>query len=210
MLSRVTWWRLQAGCAALLLASCPVPPPSAPPAPAPPSRVEPPPAPEGPCRRIVGIEIRKRERSLRARCDNGPLIELTVALGRDPVGPKQRAGDSRTPEGSYRISGPPQPSRFHLFIPIDYPAVEDANAAQAAGLLSAEDHRRILEAHARGETPPTDTPLGGDLGLHGEGERWRGDSPHLDWTYGCVALSDSGIDFLAEHAAIGTPVRIEP
>jgi murein L,D-transpeptidase YafK len=210
MFSRFSWWRLQAGCAALLIASCvpgPAPTPSAtPPAPEPPARVEPPP----PCRRIAKLEIRKSERRLLAHCEGGRVSELSVSLGRDPIGPKRRAGDSRTPEGRYRISARPQPSRFHLFIPIDYPSLEDAEAARAEGLLSREDHQRILAAHARGEEPPADTPLGGRLGLHGEGERWRGDSPHLDWTYGCVALSDSDIDFLARRTRVGTPVVIRP
>jgi murein L,D-transpeptidase YafK len=136
--------------------------------------------------------------------------ELVIALGREPAGPKRHAGDSRTPEGRYRISGEPQSSRFHLFLPIDYPSVEDADAARAEGRISPRDHQRILAAHARGDPPPKDTPLGGNLGLHGEGERWRGDSPHLDWTYGCIALSDGDVAFLAERAPVGTPVVIRP
>ena len=48
------------------------------------------------------------------------------------------------------------------------------------------------------------------LALHGEGERWRGDSADLDWTYGCVALGDEEIDFLAERVEVGTPVDIVP
>jgi murein L,D-transpeptidase YafK len=156
------------------------------------------------------LEVSKRERRLRAHCERGRVVELVIALGREPEGSKRHAGDARTPEGRYRISGEPQSSRFHRFLPIDYPSVADADAALAEGRLSALDHRRILDAHARGEPPPQDTPLGGQLGLHGEGERWRGDSPHLDWTYGCIALSDRDIDFLIERTGIGTPVWIHP
>lgn len=150
----------------------------------------------------------KRERSLRARCENGSVVELAVALGRESEGPKRRAGDWRTPEGRYRIAGPPQSSRFHLFIPINYPSLDDAEAALAEGRLPRADYRRIIDAHRRGEPPPRNTALGGDLGFHGEGQRWRGDSTHLDWTYGCVALSDGDVEFLAERAAVGTPVVI--
>lgn len=138
------------------------------------------------------------------------MVELPVALGREAKGPKRSAGDARTPEGRYRISGPPRASRFHRFIPIDYPSLADADAARADARLSEAAYRRIAAAHARGEAPPSDTLLGGDLGFHGEGERWRGDSLHLDWTYGCIALSDSDIDFLAERSAVGTPVVILP
>jgi murein L,D-transpeptidase YafK len=150
-----------------------VPPPAPPPAPRP--ELEAP----LPCQRIVAIQVSKRDRRLRAHCEGGAVVELPVALGRETDGPKTGSGDSRTPEGRYQISGTPQASRFHLFVPIDY-------------------------------QPPADTALGGHLGFHGEGRRWRGDSRYLDWTYGCIALSDADVDFVAARSAIGTPVWIEP
>jgi murein L,D-transpeptidase YafK len=152
----------------------------------------------------------KSRRLLRAHCEGGRVVELTVALGRDTDGTKRSAGDTRTPEGRYRVSGPPRSSRFHLFIPIDYPSVEDARSARADGRISAEAYARIVDAHERGEPPPHDTPLGGHLGFHGEGRRWQGDSVDLDWTYGCIALPDADIDFLAARIAVGTPVAIAP
>jgi len=207
----------QLGAAAALLllgASCattPPPPLPVPPPPEAPVPALPEPLPDvAPCRHVERIEVRKGERRLRAHCEGGAVVELVVALGRDDTGPKLRAGDWRTPEGRYRIAGPARPSRFHLFLPIDYPSVEDAERALAEGRLSRADHRRILDAHARGARPPADTALGGDLGFHGEGERWRGDSLHLDWTYGCVALSDPDLDFLVERVDPETIVEIAP
>jgi len=145
-----------------------------------------------------------------ARCERGAEVRLSVALGREPRGPKRAAGDQRTPEGRYRISGEPRESRFHRFIPIDYPSLEEARRALRGGRIDPGDFDRIAAAHRRGETPPADTPLGGDIGLHGEGERWQGDSRHLDWTYGCPATTDDGIEFLAERVRPGTPVEIHP
>jgi murein L,D-transpeptidase YafK len=155
------------------------------------------------------MEVRKASRRLEAHCEGGGVVAMTVALGREP-GPKRRAGDHRTPEGAYRVAGPARRSRFHRFLPIDYPAPADADLALREGRLSRADHARILAAHARGGLPPQDTPLGGQLGLHGEGERWRGDSAHLDWTYGCLGLRDGDLDFLAARAPRGTPLRILP
>jgi murein L,D-transpeptidase YafK len=162
------------------------------------------------CERIVAIDVSKRERRLRAHCEGGGIVEMPVALGRESVGPKRRTGDERTPEGSYRISGAPRPSRFHRFVPIDYPSLADAAIARAEGRLSERDYRRIAAAHELGKPPPPDTALGGHLGLHGEGERWRGDSPYLDWTNGCIGLADSDIDFIAAHTSVGTLVVISP
>jgi murein L,D-transpeptidase YafK len=191
----------------LTLACAPAVPVKAPPE-------TPAPAPEPttalPCLRVEQIEVSKSERRLRARCDGGSVVEMAVALGREPEGPKRDAGDLRTPEGSYRISAPSRRSRFHRFIPIDYPSVEDARVALAEGRISEAAYERIAAAHAQGAAPPGDTPLGGALGLHGEGERWRGDSADLDWTYGCVALTDDEIDFLADRIEVGTPVVILP
>jgi hypothetical protein len=103
----------------------------------------------------------------------------------------------------------PRSSRFYLFIPIDYPSLDDADRALSKGVISRSVHRRIQAAHAAGRLPPQDTPLGGLLGFHGEGKRWRGDLD-LDWTEGCVAVEDETIRWLAEHTKRGTPVRILP
>lgn len=183
-------------------------------APAPPTAPEPAPllgpAPAAPCRQIARIEVHKGSRRLLAHCDGGRVVALPIALGREPEGDKRSAGDARTPEGAYRISGPPRRSRFHLFLPFDYPSVADAEAALADGRLSRAGYRRIVAAHARGEPPPDDTAIGGELGFHGEGARWRGDSRWLDWTFGCVALSDADAEFIALRSAVGTPVEILP
>jgi murein L,D-transpeptidase YafK len=155
------------------------------------------------------IEIHKAERRLRALCERGAVVEMTAAMGRDR-GPKREAGDLRTPEGSYRISGGPEASRFHAFVPIDYPSVADADRALAEGRIDPQQHARIVDAHARGDAPPPDTPLGGQIGIHGEGRRWAGDSADLDWTYGCVAVTDAELDFLIAHVEPGVPVEILP
>jgi hypothetical protein len=163
-----------------------------------------------PCSTIVRIEVWKEERTLRAYCKNGALIVMGVAIGREELGPKDRSGDLRTPEGRYRISGTAKSGRFHLFIPIDYPSVEDADRALEGGWLSATEYELIIDAHRAGVAPPGDTSLGGNLGFHGEGERWRGDSEFFDWTYGCVAVADEDIEFLAERLEVGVEVLIHP
>jgi len=206
--------RIAQGCGAAVLLACacartppalPAPPPAVPPAP-PPDLLAP-----AACDRIVAIEVSKRERRLRARCEGGGVVEMPVALGRESDGPKREEGDSRTPEGHYRISGPPRPSRrFHRFVPIDYPSLADAATARAEGRLSEAEYREIAAAHGLGEPPPANTALGGYLGFHGEGKRWRGDSRFLDWTYGCIGLPDADVDFIADRSAVGTPVSIEP
>jgi hypothetical protein len=162
------------------------------------------------CPRIAHILVRKSEHQLVARCDPGPVIVMRVALGRAPVGTKLARGDQRTPEGNYRVSGPARVSRFHRLIPIDYPSRRDADSALASGTITAREHARIVARRAHDRPPPQNTALGGHLGLHGEGSAWQGESAGLDWTYGCIAVRDQEIDFLAERVRRGTPVWIQP
>jgi hypothetical protein len=128
------------------------------------------------CPRIAHIEVRKSERRLVARCNPGPALVMKIALGRQPVGPKTRKGDQRTPEGSYVVSGPATRNRFHRFIPIDYPSRHDADVGLESGTISAAEHARIVVRRSHDRPPPQDTALGGELGLHGEGPRWQGES----------------------------------
>jgi len=144
-----------------------------------------------------------------AECVGGGTLEFPIALGRAPDAAKQRRGDARTPEGDYRISGPAQTSRFHRFLPIDYPSRADAERGLAEGRIGRADYRAIIDAHDRGVPPPQQTNLGGHLGFHGEGARWHG-WLDLDWTQGCIALRDEDIDQLVDLAPPGTPVRILP
>jgi len=201
-------------CVALGLAlSCarPTPPPEPAPAGLTPHPARPAPAPvPGPCLHIERLVANKSERSLRVHCEGGAVFTFPAAFGREPAGAKRAAGDERTPEGDYRVAGPARPSRFHRFLPIDYPSVADADVALAERRISRAEHARIVEAHRRGAMPPQDTALGGLLGLHGEGARWRGESKGLDWTHGCIALADAELDFVVARVKKGTPLTILP
>ncbi len=166
------------------------------------------PAASLPCKRAERIEVSKSQRSLTVRCVGGGTLTFPIALARDR-GPKRLAGDDRMPEGDYRIAGPPRKSRVYLFIPIDYPSRGDADSALKEGLITKDVHAAIARAHREGRLPPQDTPLGGLLGIHGEGTRWRGDLA-LNWTAGCIALTDPAISHLSRLVRPGTPVQISP
>lgn len=159
------------------------------------------------CERITRIEVYKQAHQLLAYCEGGSVRRMAAAIGRES-GHKLGEGDQRTPEGTYHIVGALEASRFHGFIPIDYPSLADADAALAKRRITRRDRARIAAAHQRGVQPPVDTPLGGDIGIHGEGPRWSGDSLHMDWTYGCIAVTDADLDFLAARVAPGVPVEI--
>lgn len=193
--------------AAFWLAACPKPPPPAPapePSPAPAPLVA---TPET-CERVTRIEVVKSQRRLTAECASGGRLVYPIALSR-ARGPKRQQGDLRMPEGEYRVSGPPRTSRFHVFIPFDYPSRADAERALAEGRIDRAVRDAVVRAHEHGRMPPQDTPLGGALGIHGEGPRWRGDL-RVNWTYGCIAVTDAAIAKLARLVHPGIPVQISP
>jgi murein L,D-transpeptidase YafK len=54
---------------------------------------------------------------------------------------------------------------------------------------------------------------GGDIEIHGLPSTfaWVGTTQHrLDWTAGCIALSNDEIDEVWKMVSVGTPVEIDP
>ena len=128
------------------------------------------------------------------------VMRVPACTGRNP-GPKLSEGDLRTPEGNYRICFKNPDSDYHLSLAIDYPGARDAEAAFTRGQIARATLDRILAAHASGEIPPWDTPLGGEIFIHGQGA-------DRDWTLGCVKVSNADIEKLFERVPLGTPVVI--
>lgn len=71
-------------------------------------------------------------------CENGLLLKsYAVSLGRHPLGPKQRQGDGRTPEGQYRIDYRNRNSTFYRARHISYPNAADIAALELVALTRA-------------------------------------------------------------------------
>ena len=66
----------------------------------------------------------------------------------------------------------------------------------------------VWEADRAGQCPPWTTALGGGIGLHGGGV--RNATGRIDWTAGCMALSQAHIEELFEVLRIGDRVEILP
>lgn len=81
-------------------------------------------------------------------------------------------------------------SRFHRALRISYPNARDLEFARRAGVAP-----------------------GGDVMIHGlpDGERWVGDAHRgLDWTNGCIAVTDDEMSEIWELVDDGTPIEIRP
>jgi len=123
---------------------------------------------------------------------------LPMGLGFDPQGHKQREGDGRTPEGWYRTSDKPW-SAFAGAIAIHYPNRSDAQRARSDGRLSRSQYREVLGSLAHERVPLQQTPMGGEVLIHGGGSE-------QDWTLGCMALDDH--DLARLRGALSEDMRV--
>jgi murein L,D-transpeptidase YafK len=149
------------------------------------------------------IEVFKAKRELQLFDGNKAVKKYRIALGSNPIPPKERRGDRATPEGSYFICHKNPNSRYYLSLCISYPGPADAKRGLKAGLISKKEYKAIVEAFAKRKTPPMNTKLGGDIFVHGNGS-----SP--DWTWGCIALDDSAMKELFRLVPAKTPITIHP
>jgi murein L,D-transpeptidase YafK len=136
------------------------------------------------------VVVNKAKRSLVLLRGASELKTYRVSLGRNPVGPKRREGDNRTPEGLYRIAEHKRDSAFHLALRVSYP-----------------ESRDIEKSRVEGVRP------GSDIMVHGlrNGLGWMGRFHRcFDWTAGCIALTNSEIEEIWRSVPDGTVIDIHP
>lgn len=135
--------------------------------------------------------------------DAGKVVKVYPAITGAGAGDKVREGDRRTPEGRFYVCYKNPESLYTLSLGLSYPNEEDADRGLRDGLITQEQHDAIVGALAAGAQPPWDTPLGGEIMIHGCKNDRGG-------TAGCVAVSDDDIRELYPALPLGTPVTIMP
>jgi len=136
------------------------------------------------------ILIEKKERRLMLISKGEVLKAYKIALGGNPNGPKERQGDNKTPEGTYVIDSRNKDSFYHLSLHISYPNERDKKRAKELGVSP-----------------------GGNIMIHGikNGFSWVGDAhTEVEWTKGCIAVTDEEIEEIEKVAPNGTIVEIGP
>ncbi|MDO9106344.1 MAG: L,D-transpeptidase [Methylovulum sp.] len=147
------------------------------------------------------IEVKKGEKTLE--------ILNSIAIGRGGAGLKSHRGDNITPHGDYRIGWIGEKSTFRRFFGLTYPSIADAEKALEQGIINQPTYERILAAHVNNQIPPQNTPLGGQIGIHGLGRADERVHKSFDWTHGCIALTNGQIDHLSQLVDTGTVVKIK-
>lgn len=131
-----------------------------------------------------------------------------IAIGSGGVAEIHRRGDETTPRGIFHVTWVDRHSRFNTFYGLDYPSAPVARHAYDAGTLSQAQFDAVMQALRHHRTPPQDTPLGGQIGIHGLGGGNPDVQQAVNWTNGCVALTNRDIRRLAQWMHVGTRVII--
>lgn len=133
-----------------------------------------------------------------------------ISIGRGGIGQLRTMGDSKTPVGEFEVGWINHDSRYTLFFGLNFPNLDYARRAYESQLIGDADFAAIRTALVEGRTPPQDTPLGGNLGIHGIGKAGNPTiHTRFNWTDGCIALTDQQVAVLAKWIDLGTKVIIQ-
>ncbi len=110
-------------------------------------------------------------------------------LGKNWIGRKRHKGDKATPEGFYHITKKldSKKTKYYKALLINYP--------------NEEDKSRFDKEIKQGSLPKK-TQIGGLIEIHGGGGQG------VNWTDGCVALTNDEMDIIYRIVEVGTPVTI--
>jgi len=118
------------------------------------------------------------------------LSRHRVSLGEHPLGTKLQQGDFKTPEGTYHIVGKLSDPKYYKKIRISYPNSEDRARSKALGFNP-----------------------GAGITIHAQVPwNWDGHSNDYtlgkDWTNGCVAMTNEGMDSIWDNVSTSTVIEI--
>jgi len=157
----------------------------------------------------VVVDVDSARREMRVwRGEKVLAVFNPISVGRWGVSAEKRRGDGKTPLGAYRVAWVKSTGYFGPFIGFDYPSLARAEKGLASGEISQAEFDAIKSAHVEGRVPPQDTKLGGYIGIHGLG---RGDPEihrDLNWTMGCIAVTNAQMTQIMDLAGKGVIVRI--
>jgi murein L,D-transpeptidase YafK len=146
--------------------------------------------PAGMLQPVDRIVVHKTGRKMELFREGQLIASYKISLGLSPSGQKQREGDFRTPEGSYRLTRRNAESDFFLAVQVSYPEATDIAIARKNGWAPGG----LIMVHGLPNFPkyPRDRYLSSD------------------WTDGCIALSNEDMLDFWLLTGQGTPIEIRP
>lgn len=136
------------------------------------------------------ILVNKTEKKMYLLSNGYKVKEYNVVFGGNPIGHKEQEGDEKTPEGQYILDYKKVDSSFYKAIHISYPNDADVSNAKAKGINP-----------------------GGAIMIHGQKNglgRLSWLTQRVNWTNGCIAVTNMEMDEIWGIVKIGTPIEILP
>jgi len=142
----------------------------------------------------LSILIEKKSYKLSLIAENNVVKEYPVVFGKNSIDDKLMEGDMRTPEGNFKIRDLYPHKSWSKFLWIDYP--------------TKNSFKRHNEAKKIGQIP-ADSEIGGEIGIHGvpKGKSYL-INKKINWTWGCISLTNKDIDELYQYANRGMEIKI--
>lgn len=138
---------------------------------------------------IDKVLVIKSERTLHLLHREQVVKSYRVSLGQKP-GPKQYEGDLRTPEGVYWLNWRKHSDKFNLAMHISYPNAKDLQRAKNSGQAAGN----MIMLHG--------TPIDEEY------PEWFFNT--LNWTDGCIALTNPDMQEVWASVKDGTLIEIRP
>lgn len=140
------------------------------------------------------IIVDKSEYELYVYDDEGWYATYPIVFGSKDLSDKMKAGDKRTPDGSFKVVLKKIHQKWGPELLLDYPnaaSVQKFNERKAKGLI------------------PQNAKIGDGIAIHATRpqEEWTIDS-YYNWTDGCVSVKYSEMKDLYSYIPVGTPVTI--
>lgn len=114
-------------------------------------------------------------------------------------GAKEWEHDRRTPEGVYSIIAKYPSDRFKWFLRLNYPNLVDRVRYETMRING------VVPVDGQGR----ESQVGGAIGIHGTDVPILNEG-HINWTTGCISVSNHDIDDLDRLLPVGTVVIIKP
>lgn len=139
---------------------------------------------------IDKVVVHKAKRQMQLLSGEEVIKTYSISLGDNPIGHKVQEGDERTPEGDYVIDYRNTKSRYHLSLHISYPNEKDKENAKKLGVSP-----------------------GGDIMIHGSPNNFQWSEiilQNMDWTNGCIAITNKEIEEFGKLVKNGTAISLYP
>jgi murein L,D-transpeptidase YafK len=140
--------------------------------------------------KIDKIVVNKSIRELNTYSKGEIIKKFKISIGKHPIGKKEFEGDYKTPEGLYSISSKGPHKLYHKYLYVSYPNKND--------ILNARRYKK---------------EVGGQILIHGLPKSYTAFGKFhrfIDWTKGCMAITNKEMDELYDAVAVGTPIEINP